>query len=223
MEECYEFIDSVAQGDYQAIKDELGDLLYHIVFYSAIAEENDLFSFDDLAAVALKKHEERMPSKEQLQHMSAQEVSDYWDKAKTKKDQQTKRHLLDDVGENIPATLQAKRLQERAASVGFDWPDVKPVYDKIKEELQELEEAHNGDQEEREEELGDLLFACVNLARHYDINPETALRRGNQKFKRRFRSMEIQADQDNQTLTDLNLEQLEVLWEQAKTKERETD
>lgn len=217
IEEAYELHDAIDQGDVDDIKSELGDLLYHIVFYTQIAQEQGLFSFADVANVAIEKHDERMPSEQERDQYAADEVKTHWEQQKLARLQQQD-SILDGVATTIPALMRAVKLQNRAAAVGFDWPDAEPVLEKVKEEFNELtdEMQHDNNQSRINEEYGDLLFVIANLARHLNIDPETALRQANQKFIQRFQSIEAQARIQQQNLNELTLEQMEQYWQQAK-------
>jgi len=218
IEEAYEIADAVEQDDAGALKDELGDMLYHIIFYAQIAEEQQLFNFEDVAEAMLIKHQSRMPPKSSSPH-SAKDTDKHWEKAKLKNLSKQK-SLLDDITTAIPALMRAKKLQKRAASVGFDWPDIAPVFDKCQEEIAELKKALKGEPNnpDIQAELGDLLFSCVNLARHLDISPEIALRECNQKFTKRFQYIEQALANKNHHFAEATLDQLEKIWQEAKIK-----
>ncbi|MBW6523596.1 nucleoside triphosphate pyrophosphohydrolase [Sphingomonas sp. RHCKR47] len=207
IEEAYEVADAIARRDMPELNDELGDLLLQVVFHSRIAEEAGLFSFDDVVAAISDKMERRHP------HIFG-DASDgghhQWESVKAaERRAKGASGVLDGVALGLPALKRAEKIQNRAARVGFDWPDVAGPRAKIEEELREVEAA--ADHDAREDELGDVLFATVNWARHLNIDPEQALRRATAKFEARFRAMENRAD-----LASLSLEEQETLWQQVK-------
>jgi ATP diphosphatase len=206
IEEAYEVADAIERGDLGDLKDELGDLLLQVVFHSRIAEEAGAFAFDDVAAAISDKMEHRHP------HIFGDAAaSPGWEaiKAQERVDQ-AQDGALAGVAAGLPALLRAEKLQKRAARVGFDWPDAAGPRAKIDEELEEIATASP---ESIEEEVGDLLFATVNFARHLGIDPEAALRRANGKFERRFRAME---DAAAGAFPTLSLAEQERLWNEAK-------
>ena len=225
IEEAYEVADAIANGKYDDIRDELGDLLFQVVFYAQIAKEQGEFSFADVATAICEKLIRRHPhvfAGESTQ--SAEALAQQWERIKQqeKAAKFTTTRLLDDIPANLPALMQAQKIQKTVAKVGFDWPDKAPVFSKIREELNEVEEAialHS--QAAVEDEIGDLLFAVVNLARHCNIDADTALRKANHKFSVRFHNVEEQANAGTSstskcTLADYTLEELEVFWQRAK-------
>ena len=225
IEEAYEVADAITRDDMAALKDELGDLLLQVVFHAQMAHEADLFAFDDVAAAIVEKLARRHP------HVFGDEAVDHaalrgaWEAHKsaeraTKADREGRRtRLLDDVPIALPALTRAEKLQKRAATVGFDWPDTGQVTAKIEEELGELqaELADGADAVRVHGEVGDLLFACANLARHLGVDPETALRGCNTKFERRFGHIEKTLTAQGRALEDASLEEMEALWQEAKT------
>ena len=217
LEETYELVDAIEQQDISEIQSELGDLLYHVIFYCQIAEEQGHFQFSDIAHDVLIKHEERMPSEIDRADLDVKGVSDYWDEQK-RKQLSAQSSILDGVAKSIPALMRAIKLQNRAAKVGFDWPTIQPVFDKIQEEIDELqEEIVHGDSKDRiTEEYGDVLFAVSNLARHLDIEPESALRAANEKFTKRFQFIESRARAEVKHVTQLSLQEMEAYWEESK-------
>lgn len=239
LEEVYELIDAVETGDDAQLQDELGDLLFQVVFYAQIAKEQGRFSFADVAASITQKLLRRHPhvfpdatlasfGRSDLLPIDADEVARRWEQIKNEeRARKAKQHgsalepsVLDDVPSALPALDRARKLQKRARSVGFDWQDVGPVLTKLKEEIAELEdELARGDQQRISEEFGDLMFSCVNLARHLQLDPESVLRQSNRKFERRFRTLETSARQQGQVLQSLNETQLNTLWEQLKRME----
>lgn len=208
IEEAYEVADAIERGDAANLKDELGDLLLQVVFHARIAEEAGLFTFADVAAAIADKMERRHP------HIFGDAVeSPGWEVLKAaERRARPDPSALAGVAAGLPALLRAAKLQQRAARTGFDWPDATGPRAKILEELDEVTDAPPN---EIEEEVGDLLFAAVNYARHLGIDPEAALRRGNGKFERRFRAMEHLADD----FASLDLAQQEELWQRVKRSE----
>lgn len=212
IEEAYEVADAIARGDTEEIRDELGDLLLQVVFHSRIAEEAGLFDLRDVAAAISDKMERRHP------HIFGDAPDGghhLWEEVKaTERASKPDGSALAGVALALPALLRAEKLQKRAARTGFDWPDADGPRAKIAEELAEVDAA--GPQE-LEEEVGDLLFAVVNYARHRGLDPEAALRTANAKFERRFRAMENEA---GAAFAGLDLAQKEELWSAAKLRER---
>ena len=212
IEEAYEVADACARGDLEELKDELGDLLLQVVFHSQMAEEAGAFDFDEVATAIADKMERRHPH---IFGDAAEGGHHLWEVVKAQeRAAKEDASALAGVALGLPALMRAEKLQKRAARVGFDWPDVEGPRQKIDEELAEVAEAAPEDQAE---EVGDLLFAVVNWARHLGVDPEAALRTANGKFERRFRSMEAKA---GGTLDGLNLDQQEQLWEAVKGDER---
>ncbi len=206
IEEAYEVADAIARDDPAAIKEELGDLLFQVVLHARIAEQAGQFSLDDVATAIADKMERRHP------HIFGDAtVRPDWEALKAA--ERSDASALDDVALALPALMRAEKLQKRAARTGFDWPDTNGPRDKILEELSEVETATSDDA--REDEVGDLLFAVVNLARHLRVDPEVALRRANAKFERRFRVIEV-AD----GFSALSLDEKEQLWTAAKEAQR---
>ena len=224
IEEAYEVASSIEAGDYTSLKDELGDLLLQVVFHAQMAEEQRLFAFRDVVQAICAKMIRRHP------HVFAQGPADTpqavavaWDEIK-RRERAAKsgqpEGLLDDVPSALPALMRAVKLQNRAAEVGFDWPNAVTVADKIAEETRELAEAHDsGKPEKVSEEFGDLLFAMANLARHLNLDPEDALRAANAKFVRRFRVIEAGLKARGRSLDEASLEEMEALWQDAKRAE----
>ena len=207
IEEAYEVADAIARGDMADLQDELGDLQLQIVYHARMAEEIGAFTIDDVMTAICAKMIRRHP------HIFGDEAhSPGWEALKAaERHHHEDKSALAGVALALPALRRAEKLQHRAARVGFDWPDISGPRAKILEELEELDAAASPD--EREAELGDLLFSVVNYARHLDIDPETALRQAAQRFETRFRHVEEIADK---TLKDMNIDQLEALWQQAK-------
>ncbi len=218
IEEAYEVAAAVTEGDVAEIKDELGDLLFQVVFYAQLAAEQQQFSFDEVAAQTAAKLIRRHPHV--FAESSAQtdtEIKAQWEqiKAQERAEQGAGASVFDGVPANLPSILMALKLQKRTANVGFDWETVAPVIDKINEELAEVEEEldrSERDQAALEAEIGDLLFAVVNLARHVQVNPEHALRRTNHKFKQRFTAIEQRLSEQGLSPAQLSLDELEAHW-----------
>ena len=206
IEEAYEVADAIARDDAADLKDELGDLLLQVVFHSRIAEEAGAFTLADVVASISDKMERRHP------HIFGDAVqSPGWEELKAaERSGKSDASALAGVAAGLPALMRAVKLQKRAARVGFDWPDAEGSRAKLHEEIEEVTAA-SGDA--IEDEIGDLLFSAVNWARHLGVDPETALRRGNAKFERRFRAMEAIA---GETFPALSLDEKEALWQQVK-------
>jgi ATP diphosphatase len=222
IEEAYEVADAIERMDMHDLKDELGDLLFQVVFHARMAEELGEFNFDDVARAISEKLVRRHP------HVFGDEVAGSheelhraWEQQK-KNERQAKelehKSVLDGIASTMPALRWSSKLQKRAAHHGFDWEDVTPVFDKLQEEIGELkaEIEHENNQERIADELGDILFACVNLSRHLDVNPEQALRDSNIKFISRFTVVEQLLQQDGRVMDDCSVEELEDYWEKAK-------
>ena len=220
LEEAYEVADAIEHNNLNALCGELGDLLLQVVFHAQMANEQGLFSINDVCNAINDKMTRRHPhifANETLE--TADEVSSRWDEIKTQERGEVAKDPshLHDVAKALPALKRAQKLQRRAAHVRFDWPDITGVWDKLAEEQAELhEECNSGDQQRIEEEMGDLLFTCVNLSRHLKVDAEAALRRASQKFESRFRAMESRCEQAGQVFEDLDTAEMEVLWQQAK-------
>ena len=219
IEEAYEVADAIEREDLPALRDELGDLLFQVVFHSRMAEEAGHFDFDDVATGIGEKMLRRHPHVfgDDDQRATGQ-VAGSWERIKADERAGTAdQSALAGVAKALPALKRAQKLGKRAAVVGFDWPDRKGVREKIREELDELEEAVGSRSRANiEEEFGDFLFAVVNLARHLEVDPEKALTGGNYKFERRFRDMERAITSSGKKLSDLSLESLDQEWRAAK-------
>lgn len=229
IEEAYEVTDAIQRGDMDDLKEELGDLLLQVVFHARMAEEKGLFTFDDVVAGISEKMIRRHPhvfaqkNRQNVENTTEGEatVRLNWDAIKraekAEKGKPPAQSLMDDVPMTLPAMMRAVKLQKRAATIGFDWQDAAPIFDKLQEETLELQEAmQTGDKDRIEDEYGDLLFVMANLARHLNLDPETSIQRGNNKFSTRFKWMEGAAKKRNIDLSAQSLAQLEVLWQQAK-------
>lgn len=225
IEEAYEVADAIAKNDMDHLREELGDLLFQTVFHSRIAEEAGAFNLDDVAddltAKMIRRHPHVFGDESER---SADEQVEAWEALKAKERAQKaapNASILDDVALALPALMRAEKLQKRAARVGFDWPNLDGVLDKITEEASEVAQAaQNQDTDATEDEIGDLLFAVTNLARKLGVDPEVALRRTNDKFARRFKYVEAGAKTDGKALPDMSLEEMDALWDKAKIEER---
>ena len=221
IEEAYEVGDAIERGDMAALKDELGDLLFQVVFHARMAEEAGLFAFDDVATAISEKMVRRHPhvfGDAEIASVAAQNEAWEAHKAKERAAAGGDNSVLDGVALAFPALLRAGKISRRAARIGFDWPDARSVIAKLAEEIREIEaELDLGSGSDRlEDEVGDLLFAAVNLARKLAVEPETALRRATAKFERRFREVEKRAAAQG---VGRDLDALEALWQQVKTEE----
>ncbi len=223
IEEAYEVVEAIENKDYDSFKDELGDLLFQVTFHSSMAEEMNLFTFDDVVDSISEKLIQRHPHVFADQSIKdAKTQTDNWEKIKIeeRKQKQNIGSVLDDIGTNQPALNRAYKIGKRARSVGFDWNDVSGVINKIEEEIEELKGAiKGGNQADIEEEAGDLLFSVVSLSRHTSIDPETALRKANRKFDRRFRTMEKSLIGSSKKFSKMSSKELDDLWEQVKEAE----
>lgn len=224
LEEAYEVAEAIENGDLNELRDELGDLLFQVVFYTRLGEEQGAFDFNQVVDGIVEKLVRRHPhvfGDATVTDAAAQTQA--WERQKA--EERARKHgkgTLAGIATTLPAITRAMKLQKRAARVGFDWPDISPIYDKVREELGELKEEvdQGGSQARIEEEMGDLIFACTNLARHAKVDPETALRRSNRKFERRFARMEALAAERGLSLFNLDLDAWETLWECVKTEEK---
>lgn len=234
IEEAYEVADTIERGDFEHLQGELGDLLFQVVYYSQLAREEGRFEFDgvvdSITRKLIRRHPHVFPTGElyapvDTPSLSEAQVKSRWEEIKAEeraeKSQPEQLSLLDDVPAALPALSRAAKLQKRAATVGFDWPAALPVLDKVREELDEVLQAMaDGDADALEDEVGDLLFAAVNLARHLKQDPEYALRRANRKFERRFRFIEQALRDSGRSIEDCNLDELDALWGEAKRQEK---
>ena len=221
IEETYELADAIAAEDFAQIRDELGDVLFQVVFYAQIASEQALFTFEDVVDGIAEKLRRRHPhvfSATGGQSVSAGEVKERWEQIKGEERQQkNQKGTLDDIPKALPALSRSQKLQKRAARVGFDWSEPDAVRGKVDEELGELAEAvFQGDSAAIESEVGDIFLAMVNLARHLGVDAEAALRHANRRFEDRFRLMETAAERDGAHLGEESLERLEERWQAAK-------
>ncbi|MGB9807368.1 MAG: nucleoside triphosphate pyrophosphohydrolase [Thermosulfidibacteraceae bacterium] len=217
IEEAYEVVSAIEERNVQKLKEELGDLLLQVVFQSEIASESKEFDIYGVIEFLCEKLIRRHPHVfGDLNVEDKEEVLENWEKIKSS-EKKSRESLLDGVPDSLPALLSAYRLQEKASRVGFDWGDITSVWKKVEEELGELKEAvEKGSRDNIEAELGDLLFAIANLARFLDVDPESALRMCNRRFKERFKYIEESLREKGLKWGDVNLEYLDKLWEEAK-------
>jgi tetrapyrrole methylase family protein/MazG family protein len=220
LEEAYEALEAIQKKDWQSLKEELGDLLFQIVFHAQMAEEKGRFTMEDVIESLVSKLKSRHPHVFGNQPIkTAKEQTLHWDKLKTKEKPQS---LLERVPKSMPALLQAFELQERAHRLGFKWSHFSELERKLNEELEELKVAQKSkNRKNLEEELGDVLFMLANYARWQKLNPEELLLKTNQKFRERFAFLEAQAKKLNRSLKDFPLEEMEKLWREAKKKKNE--
>jgi nucleoside triphosphate diphosphatase len=230
LEEAYEVVDAVNARDFDALEDELGDLLFLILFYSQLAEEEKRFSIEDVIervhAKLVRRHPHVFGEK---RARTEEEALESWLGVKEEEKQadpgtkEPQASLLDGIPESFPSTLEAYEIGVRAAEVGFDWPKVEDLLDKIEEEVhelrQEMKDSGAASTRRREEEVGDLLFAVANLARFVKSDPESCLRRANRKFQKRFRKLEQEAARRGRRVRDCGPEELDAIWEQVKRQE----
>ena len=223
IEEAYEVAEAVADGNVDEIMEELGDLLLQVVFFSQIASEKNLFRFLDVVNAVSEKMIRRHPHifSKNKEFKTAKEQKENWeiikDLEKSEKNNINEKSLLSGVSKNLPSLIKSKKIQEKVSRAGFDWKDEGEVLEKVKEELAELSEAiKNSDRSNSEEELGDLLFTLVNLGRHMDIDCDTALRKANYKFSKRFNLLELQMGKENKELSKVNKLYMEKTWSKVK-------
>ncbi|GGF68535.1 nucleoside triphosphate pyrophosphohydrolase [Alteromonas lipolytica] len=222
IEEAYEAVDAIERGAPEEIKDELGDLLFQIVFYAQVGKEQDSFDFTDIANAISDKMVRRHPHVFADRQTDESQLSTQWEAIKATEKTAQSNALLDSVPRGLPALMYAQKIQKKCATVGFDWPSVTPVADKVREEVAEIQaelDAPERDQQALEAEIGDALFAMVNLARHCNVDADAALRRASQKFARRFATVEAMAIGQKGSLTGHSLDELEQLWQQVKSQE----
>jgi ATP diphosphatase len=230
LEEAYEVADAIARESFDELKDELGDLLFQVVFYAQIAKEEGRFAFDDCVAAICDKLERRHPhvfgdlmnnastatSVDAENTLDAETVLQHWEALKSvERKNSGQLSVLDNIPSAMPALSRAYKLQKRCANVGFDWPTVEGCWDKVKEEILEVEQTETGSPE-LSEELGDLLFALVNVVRKHKLDPEAVLRAANSKFEKRFRGVEQLLAAENKSPQQSNLDDMEALWQQVK-------
>lgn len=215
IEETYELGDAILDNDLDEVKKELGDLLLHIVFYARIGSETNSFDIADVANSICNKLIDRHPHiYGDLEVANAFEVERNWEKLKLK---EGKKSVLEGVPKGLPALVKASRIQDKVAGVGFDWEEPQQVFEKVQEELNELQhEIARNDQEKMESEFGDVLFSMINYARFLHVDPESALERTNKKFIKRFQYLESKATTLGKSLADMSLAEMDVFWEEAK-------
>ena len=220
IEETYELVDAIADNNMEGIKEELGDLLLHVVFYSKLGEEQGAFNFADVADTECDKLIYRHPHVYSDIHADTpDEVMKNWEELKLRK-KKRQGGILGGVPRSLPAMVKAYRIGEKAASAGFDWEQKEDIWPKVKEEIAEIEvEMARGDKERTEEEIGDLFFALINMCRLYGIDPELALEKCNKKFISRFQHMEAEAG--DKLFSEMSAEELDQLWRSAKRDEKE--
>lgn len=228
IEEAYEVADAIERKDFEALKDELGDLLLQVVYHARMAEEDEHFAFEDVVSAICEKMIRRHP------HVFGPgdergevDLDGLWERVKAKEkgdgEKSGEANILDGVPLALPALSRALKLQDKAAKVGFDWPDMEPVFEKVREEIEELEDATNLENPSRRkiaEEFGDLLFVMANLARHMRIDPEDALRHANAKFVRRFGAIEKRLAAEGRSPDESTLEEMDSLWDEIKREEQ---
>ena len=216
IEEMYELSDAILDQDYQEIKGEIGDLMLHMVFYSKIADEKKQFDIAEVLNAICDKLIHRHPHiYGDTKVESEEDVKRNWEQLKLK---EGKKSVLQGVPNSLPAMVKANRIQEKVKGVGFDWDNQEQVWDKVQEELGELQdEVRKGtSQDDLESEFGDVLFSMINYARFIGVNPEDALEKTNRKFIKRFQYLESKAKENNQQLSDMTLAEMDVYWEEAK-------
>ena len=217
LEEAYEVADAIARQSFDELKDELGDLLFQVVFYAQIAKEEGRFEFDDCVAAICDKLERRHPHVfGDLSADDADTVLKNWEALKSTERKDSGQHsVLDNIPQAMPALSRAYKLQKRCANVGFDWPTVEGCWDKVKEEIIEVEQTAAGSPE-LAEELGDLMFALVNVVRKHKLDPEAVLRAANTKFEKRFRAVEQALAEQGKSPEQSDLAEMDALWNQVK-------
>lgn len=217
IEETYELADAITDNNWNHIKEELGDILLHIIFYSKIGEEQNEFSIADVLNAQCEKLIHRHPHiYGDIKVKDEAEVKKNWEQLKLK---EGKKSVLEGVPQSLPAIIKAYRMQEKAAQVKFEWENTSQVWEKVEEELNEFKEVAlnpDPDKTKMEEEFGDLLFSLVNLSRFIQIDPETALEKTNKKFIKRFQYIEQKATEQNRSLNDMTLSEMDALWNEAK-------
>jgi MazG family protein len=231
VEEVYEVLEAIENEDFDGLAEELGDLLLHVIFHAHLGKEAGQFDIntviEKISAKLVRRHphvfgdETASTPEEVIKNWEAIKAQEKAEKLKNRTPQQ--RSLLEGIPSKLPAIHEAHQISSRAARVGFDWPDIEGIFDKLQEEVRELKEVissggDDGHRERLEDEIGDMLFVIVNIARYLKIDSESALKRANRKFKTRFRYMEGELATQGKTLEETSLEEMEVLWQRAKTK-----
>lgn len=220
IEEAYEVLEALDEKDSAKLKEELGDLLYQILFHAQIAKEKGEFDIDDILESSIEKMTRRHPHVfGDKKAKDSKEVLVHWEETK-KKEKGNRKSILEGVPKELPALLRAHQLQSRAARVGFDWERIDQVFDKVEEEISEFKEAYRNKERERmEDELGDIFFSLVNVARFLEVNPEDALRSAIGRFTSRFSYIEEAAAAEGRSLSSLSIDEMERLWHKAKMAE----
>ena len=214
IEETYELADAILDESMDDIKEEIGDIMLHMVFYARIASEtNDFDIADSLNAVCDKLVERHPHIYGDVVAESEEEVKRNWEQIKLKTG---KKSVLEGVPKSLPALVKASRIQEKARGIGFDWDDKSQVWEKVNEELQELKVEIDSNSDKIEDEFGDVLFSLINYARFIGVNPENALEKTNKKFIKRFQYLETESKKDGKSLPDMSLEEMDIYWEKAK-------
>jgi XTP/dITP diphosphohydrolase len=214
IEETYELADAILDKDLEGLKGEIGDIMLHMVFYSKIASEQNAFDITDVLNAICDKLVHRHPHiYGDVVAEDEKTVKENWEKLKLK---EGKKSVLEGVPRSLPAMVKAARIQEKVRGIGFDWDNREQVWEKVKEELNELKHEVDSNSDKIEDEFGDVLFSIINYARFIDINPESALERTNKKFMKRFTIMEELIAKDNKTMTEMTLDEMDIYWEMAK-------
>jgi len=215
IEETYELADAILENDLPEIKKELGDVLLHIIFYAKIASEKKAFDIGDVATAISEKLIHRHPHiYGNIEVNNEEDVKRNWEQLKLK---EGKKSVLEGVPQSLPAVIKASRIQEKVAGIGFDWEQPEQVWDKVQEELSELnEEIKAGNNENIEKEFGDVLFSMINYARFINVNPENALEKTNKKFINRFQYLERESKKEGKNLADMSLAEMDIYWEKSK-------
>lgn len=228
LEECYELATAIEQGDYEHVAEELGDVLFQVVFYARLGEERGLFDFSQVLGVLVQKLLRRHPhvfangeiEGRVTERVSVDSVKSSWEQIKRQeREARQEGATLADIPLALPALSRAQKVQKRASNAGFDWREIDGVIEKVHEELAEFEMARTQSEQRQEDEIGDLLFTCVNLARHAGLDAEAALRRSTAKFERRFTHLEHALDEAGEGLMNVSDERKEELWQAVKKRE----
>ena len=219
IEEAYEVADAIERENVSDLKEELGDLLLQVVFLSQIAKEEELFSFDDVAKTISEKLVRRHPFvfSDKKNHSLDEQVNQWEETKRKERSKKNQEGVLEGIAKNLPSLQRSQKIQKRVSGVGFDWPDTKGVFEKIKEELKELEDAmESNNKESIQEEIGDLYMIITNLSEKLGIDSEEALRKSNVKFEKRFNYIEKELGKDNIKVSDMDLDGLNTLWDDSK-------